>query len=124
MLHPRFFARPADLTLESWQTFEVLGYSQVEDWTLVQWRIPYGFADSGRYLQHETLYQGMEEIDNSLLGGAVDLYSEPEIQVQSATPQRAESVWDRVDSRLGNHGMPSAVAIALRAPENYVCFQI
>jgi hypothetical protein len=120
----RFFFIPADLVIHEGQTFSIVGYAQVDEWTLVRWRLDFGFdGPNGSYLESETLYRGFEELETDQLRGHIDLYEEPIPQKRSATPEFPVSVWDRVDRRLGKYGMPAATAIALRKMENWCYLQ-
>ena len=116
----RFFAIPVDLLIHEGQTYSIVGYAQVDEWTLVRWRLDFGFdGPNGSYLESETLYRGSERLETDQLRGSINLYEEPIPQQHSATPEVPVSVWDRVDARLGKYGMPPATAIALRKPENW-----
>ncbi len=116
----RFFVIPADLLIHDGQTFSIVGYAQVDEWTLVRWRLDFGFdGPNGSYLESETLYQGFTVMETDQLRGSINLYEESRPQPISATPEFPISVWDRVDARLGKYGMPPATAIALRKVENW-----
>lgn len=116
----RFFAMPADLLVHKGQTFSIVGYAQVDEWTLVRWRLDFGFdGPNGSYLESETLYRGFEAVVTDQLRGQINLYEVPPVQKYSATPEAPVSVWDRVDARVGLFGMPPATAIALRDIKNW-----
>lgn len=120
MLHPRFFATPDNIELKPWQSFAIIGYSQVEDWTLVRWRLDYGFdGPNGTYLESESLYRGMELVASDRINGELPLYRE----VEAPLALEATSPWERVDRRLGALGVPPAIAIALRSVDNMHYFQ-
>jgi hypothetical protein len=122
MLNPRFFAIPSDIKLEPWQKFRVMGYAQTGDWVLVKWQITIGSREAYRWQSGETLYHGETAIEGGRLEGSFNLYQTPAIE-QTGTPLN-QSVWDRIDRRIGQHGIPPAIAAGLRNPRNYRCFQV
>lgn len=126
MLEPQFFISP-DLVPEEIE-FKVLGYARVGPYTLVRWR--WGLADldtadlndlpEGPYSEGESLW-----VRDRLLGhywDGADLYAAPPLQ-SSQTPATPPTIWDSIDRRVGRDSIPPDVAIALRNPQNYRCFQ-
>lgn len=126
MLEPQFFVAPEPVPKEI--KFSVLGYARVGRYTLVRWR--WELADlttvdlddltEGPYSEGESLWVG-----DRLLGhywDGADLYAAP-LPQPSQTPATPPTIWDKIDRRVGRDGIPPDVAIALRRPQNYVCFQ-
>ena len=95
----------------------VIGYSQAADYTLVVW----ARGTDEEYFTAEFLYRGSELISSG--GGALDLYEKPPEEEERLAPTYFKSVWERVDRRLGNYGIPSSIAIALRDPINYISLE-
>lgn len=124
MLHPRFFATPDNIEIQPWQQFAIVGYSQVEEWTLIRWRLDYGFdGPNGSYLESESLYRGQELVACDRIGGELPLYTLPQNAERTNTPILPSSPWEKVDRRIGVFGVPPRVAVALREPENIHYFQ-
>jgi hypothetical protein len=118
----RFLCIPKDLVVHPGQTFSIVGFSQVDEWTLVRWRLDFGFdGPNGSYLESETLYKGTEEAATDQLRGDIGLFEVSDKPTQM--PQFPASVWDRVDGRIGEYGMPPAIAIALRDVKNWIYLQ-
>ncbi len=126
MLEPQFFISPAPVP-ESIE-FKVLGYARVGGYTLVRWR--WGLASlegvdledlsEGPYSEGESLWNGDRLLGHNWDGA--DLYGAPVLS-QTQTPKTPASIWDAIDPRVGQDGIPPDVAIALRKPQNYVCFE-
>jgi hypothetical protein len=126
MLEPQFFISPEPVPQGI--EFKVLGYARVGRYTLVRWR--WGLAtlegvdlddlSEGPYSEGESLWAG-----DRLLGhywDGADLYGAAAL-TQTQTPRTPASVWDEIDPRVGRDGISPDVAIALRKPQNYVCFR-
>lgn len=126
MLNFYFFQYPADLPpLEPEQSFRIIGYAQAGEYTLVKWRLHFGFdVPNGDNLESESLYRGKELLGSDRLEGNLPLYQAPEPMSEGASvmPEIQVSVWDQMDAKIGTFGVPPAIAIALRDPKNYVCF--
>ena len=117
MLRPSFFRVPPTLRVQPGFQFQVTGYAQAHNYTLVMWRL----GDGLEFVTGETLYRGDRHIATA--GGQISLYAPPSPAPDySATPRNRVSAWDRVDRRVGLHGVPMSVATALRAPKNTVYF--
>ncbi|QLE46563.1 hypothetical protein FD723_40840 (plasmid) [Nostoc sp. C052] len=96
-------------------SYKVIGYCQIDNYTLIKWQQ----GDEEEYFTGETLWQDTTPIAST--GGALELYtSQLEEGKTEYPPDR--SVWSRVDSNVGNYGLSSIVAIALRSSENTVYF--
>lgn len=120
MLHPRFFAPPNDRPIQPGQRFEVLWYSQVEDWTLVHWRLHYSSdGPNGSFEESECLYRKHKQIAHDRLRGELQLgeHQPPEKRPDTGDPR------DRIDPNLGNYGLSPALASKLRSLENRRVFQ-
>lgn len=118
MLDPFFFQMPNPERLKPGLIFRVTGYAQVEEYTLVSWR----FGKEDEYATGETLYRDRTLIATG--GGTLPLY-EPKIpNEKSSTPRPEEQgVLSRVNTSIGQFGLPPAIAVALRDPLNYVAFE-
>jgi hypothetical protein len=58
-------------------------------------------------------------------GGELSLYVPKTPAEKSQTPRPEEQgVLSRVDSSIGQYGVPPAIAVALRDPLNYVSFDL
>lgn len=127
MLEPYFFRYPADLpALEEGQQWQVIGYSRVGQYTLVKWRLDFGFdGPNGDNLESESLYRDKELLGSERLEGRLPLYEAPVpiAEGPSTIPEFQASVWDQLDAKTGAFGVSPADSMALRDPLNYVCFQ-
>lgn len=99
-----------------------MGYGNVDQWTLVRWRITYGFKGSGRWITSESLYRGDDLIHSEPYRGELNVF-----QVQQPGPSQVDrvdnvSVWSRIDHRVGKFGMPPSIAVALYEAKNWVYF--
>jgi len=119
MLEPYFFQTPPSLDWQPGLIFRLLGYARVSEYTLVKWR----FGGEVEYGTGETLYRDRLILASG--GGVLPLYEEPQPidpDIASGTPEVMATVWDRMDSSMGQFGVPPAIAMALRNPANYACF--
>lgn len=102
----------------------IQSYSQVDDFTLVQWIEVY--LGAGEHTGGEILYKGTTPI--AYASGALDLYAPHEFEeterekVQDENGRLVRSyqttVWDRINRTQGAYGCPAATALALRDPRN------
>jgi hypothetical protein len=116
-LHPRFFAIPPSIyPIPDGFKFELIWYSQVAEWTLIHYR----YSQPGYYQDSEILYQGDQLVYDSLFPGICPLYEEVSLEiVRSSSDPRS-----RISDSIGNLGVPSNVAIELRAIENRFYFKV
>ena len=112
-----FFYQTPNGALPPGTVFRVTGYARVEPYTLVFWR----WGDEDEYATGETLYKGRVKLAWS--GGQLPMYEPAVAPEHSASPAEQHSVWDQIDGRIGQFGVPPAVAIALRHPRNIRYFE-
>lgn len=119
-LDPYCYLPPDGKPVDPEMTFQVTHYSIVDRYILVGWR--YGSKNTSEVIAGESLYEDLGHKNIKLLdsdGGQIPLYTQaPDMPTQ--TPRHRPKVWDRMDSRIGSHGIPPAIAIALRDPANRV----
>jgi hypothetical protein len=95
-------------------TYQVTGYAQIDNYTLIKWQQ----GDKEEYFTGETLWRGNTPI--AMTGGVLQLYSAPS-ETKSEYPPET-NIWSRVDGNIGNYGLSSITAIALRSSENTIYF--
>jgi hypothetical protein len=122
MLKPHFFISPAPVPEEI--EFRVLGFARVAQYTLVKWRwglrdVPSGDLTEGVYTDGESLWEHDTLLEHGWQG--IVLYGKNPA-IASQVPLDRPTVWERVDNRIGQFGIPAQVAIALRSPQNFVAF--
>lgn len=96
-------------------SYKVIGYSQTNNYTLIKWQQ----GDEAEYSAGETLWRDTTPIAST--GGALQLHTSPTDPGKTEYPFD-RSVWSRVNSNVGNYGLSSVIAIALRSLENTVYF--
>jgi hypothetical protein len=100
--------------LPSGINYTVIAYSQVDGYTLIKWQQ----GTDEEYFTGETLWLHDHLIVHS--GGALSLYAEQE-EIKGDFPPDG-SIWSSVNKNVGNYGLSSLTAIALRKVENTVYF--
>lgn len=117
MLEPFFFQMPDPNAWQPGLVFRVLGYARVDAYTLVKWR----FGGEDEYSIGETLYRDRVMVVSG--GGSIPLVAAPAPPEDDDRSKVSEhSVWKHIDPAVGAYGIPPAIAMALRDPRNYVCF--
>lgn len=119
MLNPYFFQIPSPELFTEQAQYQITGYAQVENYTLVFWQISKG----DEAVTGESLYRDRDLLATG--GGELPLYqllSSLDPNVASATPRDGNSVWGRVNQQVGGFGVPPAISNALRSPQNQVLF--
>ena len=87
--------------------FKINYYSQIGIYTLVGWELSAG----GEAITGEYLYRDITPVAGD--GGQLPLYvQEPSGPTQ--VPQFFPSVWDKIHSHVGKHGVPNYIAKELR----------
>ena len=112
-----FFYQTPDGRLPPETIDRITGYARVEPYTLVFWRR----GGEVEYATGETLYKGRAILDWT--GGQLALYRPTVAPEHSSSPPERSSVWNQIDARVGQYGVPPAVAIALRDPKNTRYFE-
>jgi hypothetical protein len=109
MLDPYFYRCPPELELNlqaPGMRFEITGYSQEDDFTLLGWR----FGDGDEYISGEILYQGREVLICG--GGRLNLPGDNNPDLEAPNP------WDRVIAQ--DLMLSSVITQSLR--DNFIFF--
>lgn len=104
--------------LQGGRKFRLLGYTQVDDYTLTRW----GIGRGEEYMTGETLWKGITPIATA--AGILPIYDvPPKTNEHSTLPQLGEFTFmKRYNINTGRFGLPASVAIALRDLKNFVSF--
>lgn len=100
---------------------QLLGFSRVGQYTLIKWRV----GDEQEFAQGETFFSGIKVGKTRVLtagGGDASTYNN-KVEDQSR-PLLPGAIANQLDPNLGKHGVPPAIASALRLAKNYRTFQI
>lgn len=111
MLNPYFYRCPPELGLNLQaprMKFQITGYSQEDDFTLLSWQ----FGDGEEYISGEILYKGREVVISG--GGKLNLPGDDNPDSEASNP------WERVISQ--DLILSSVVAQSLR--DNFLFFPI
>lgn len=111
MLDPYFYRCPPELDLNlrsPRMRFEITGYAEEDDFTLLGWR----FGDGEEYISGEILYQGREVVICG--GGRINLPGDTDPNLEASNP------WERVFQQ--DLMLSSVVAQSLR--ENFMVFPV
>lgn len=123
MLNPIFYIPP--IAIDSCWTYRVLGYAQVEHFTLVKWYLEYLLetareSTEGKFAYGESLFRDTTLIQFNWLK-EVPLYTPPTAPINSKI--QCSSVWNKINPLVGNNGMSADIAIQLRDSSNWTYFE-